>query len=175
MSNEDRQPVWYIVKEKSLIGNELHEAGAKVQYAGLPADNLEPTCDEGRARAAEYERSNKERVARMIANNQESGVGDPAQFAAQFQKALAEANAEHQQRMDELRNTLVEAQARAAEQMGAAVAQGIAAVLQQLFPNGLPTAVAQVAPATEEAAPAAPEASAGDAKTTEKAAGKTKG
>jgi hypothetical protein len=168
MPNETRAPVKYRVKEKSLIGNQIHEAGAEVEYDGLPADNLQPLCDEGHARAAEYERSNKERVTKMIADNEESSVGDPAQFAAQFQKALAEANAEHQKRMDELQNTLVEAQARAAEQMGAAVAQGIAAVLQQLFPNGLPTAAA---PAT----PAEPETTAGDTKPTEKAAGKAKG
>ena len=167
MSNENRQPVKYLVKEKSLIGNQIYEAGATAEYDGLPADNLEPLCDEGRARAAEYVESNKQRVATMIAANQESNVGDPAQFAAQFQKALTEANEEHARRMAELQQTLVDAQARAAEQMGAAVAQGVAAVLQQLFPNGVPAA----APAIDTATPDAT----GDAKSTEKATGKAKG
>src|SRR5437868_13768488 len=57
-----RAPVKYRLKEKSLIGNDLHEAGTTISYAGLPAENLEPLCDEGRARAAEYAASNAERV-----------------------------------------------------------------------------------------------------------------
>lgn len=75
MSTEKREPVEYIVKEKSLIGNELHEAGARVHYAGLPSENLEPTCDEGRARYNEYLKSNEDRVAKMIAAN-DSGAAD---------------------------------------------------------------------------------------------------
>jgi hypothetical protein len=150
-----REPVQYRVKEASLIGNEIFQPGAIVSYDGLPSENLEPLCDIGRARFAEYQESNRARVTRMIEMNKESGVGDPAQFAAQFQKALKESNDEHERRMAELQKTLVEAQARAAEQMGAAVAQGVAAVLQQLFPNGVPTAAAPAAP-TEPATPAAP-------------------
>ena len=57
----------YRVKELSLIGNELHEAGAIVEYDGLPAENLEPLCDLGRAKYQEYLASNAERVKRMMA------------------------------------------------------------------------------------------------------------
>ena len=57
----------YRVKELSLIGNDLHQAGAIVDYDGLPAENLEPLCDAGRARYQDYLKSNAERVARMLA------------------------------------------------------------------------------------------------------------
>ena len=72
----------YLVKELSLIGNELFQAGAEVEYDGLPAENLEPLCDEGRAKYQEYLDSNAARVKKMIAENQLSAVGDPAAFAA---------------------------------------------------------------------------------------------
>jgi hypothetical protein len=94
-----RAPVWYITKEKSLVGNEIHEAGVKVQYAGLPADNLTPTCDEGRARAAEYKASNDKRVASMVENYSESQVGNPEEFMKSFLKAQAEERIEHQAQM----------------------------------------------------------------------------
>lgn len=67
-----REPVDYLVKEKSLIGNEIHEAGAVVPYDGLPAENLEPMCDVGRARYQEYLESNKTRVANMVSQYSES-------------------------------------------------------------------------------------------------------
>jgi hypothetical protein len=47
MAEQKRDPVEYIVLEKSLIGNEIFEAGTTVKYDGLPAENLQPTCDEG--------------------------------------------------------------------------------------------------------------------------------
>ena len=71
----------YRVKELSLIGNELFQAGAEVEYDGLPAENLEPLDDEGRAKAAEYVLSNEARVKQMMLENSDSQVGDPAAFA----------------------------------------------------------------------------------------------
>ena len=56
----------YRVRELSLIGNELHEAGAIVEYDGLPAENLEPLCEAGRAKYREYLASNEERIKRMF-------------------------------------------------------------------------------------------------------------
>lgn len=85
-----REPVEYEVQEKSLIGNEIHEAGAIVKYDGLPAENLKPLCDVGRARYQEYLESNKVRVAKMIEQNSTSAVGDPAEFAKALQKYQAE-------------------------------------------------------------------------------------
>jgi len=107
----------YRVVEKSLIGNEIKEEGEIVEYDGLPGWNLEPMCDEGRAKAEEYVASNKARIALM--NDQfkdQPGVGDPAAFMAAFAKMLAEQ------------------QANQAEQIGTAVAQALAAI----FPNGVP-------------------------------------
>ena len=166
MSNETRKPVKYRVKEKSLIGNQIHEAGEVVEYDGLPADNLEPTCDEGRARAAEYVESNKERVARMIAANQESAVGDPTKFAEQFAKALAEERAEHAERMGKMLALQQESARKLAEAAHNMSVLAAALVQAQATP---------AASATEAATPAAPDASTGDTKSTEKAAGKAKG
>lgn len=93
MSTTPRKPVKYTVLEKSLIGNEMFEAGQTCEYDGLPAENLSPQCDEGRARYQEYLDTNAERVAKMRAANSDSVVGDPAAFAAAVGKAIAEANA----------------------------------------------------------------------------------
>ena len=103
-----RQPVKYRVKEKSLIGNDIHEAGAEVFYNGLPSDNLEPLCDEGRKRAAEYIESNAARVKQMVAAHAgvESPVGDPAKFMEAFTKALAEERAEHQAQLAAQQETM---------------------------------------------------------------------
>ena len=102
----------YRVKELSLIGNELFQAGAEVEYAGLPAENLEPLCDEGRAKHEEYLISNAERVKRMREQNSESAVGDFDAFA----KALAE-NQKGQ-----------------AELIAVAVAQAMAVAFAKFFP-----------------------------------------
>lgn len=64
----------YKVLEKSLIGNEIHEAGAIVEYAGLPAENLEPQCDEGKAKYQEYLATNAVRVRVMKEQFSESEV-----------------------------------------------------------------------------------------------------
>lgn len=79
----------YKVKELSLIGNELHQAGAIVEYAGLPAENLEPLDDEGRAKYQEYLDSNAARVKKMRDLNSESAVGDPADFAKAITAAIS--------------------------------------------------------------------------------------
>ena len=81
----------YVVQEKSLIGNEIHEAGAIVEYDGYPAANLKPTCAEGERRAQEYIESNAARVRKMMAENTESALGDPAAFAAAIGQAMAAA------------------------------------------------------------------------------------
>lgn len=84
----------YRVLEKSLIGNEIHEAGAIVDYDGLPAENLEPMCKEGEAKYKEYVASNTARAAAMKEQFSESAVGDPAVFVKNLAQAMAAANAE---------------------------------------------------------------------------------
>lgn len=169
----ERAPVWYIVKEKSLVGNELHEAGAMVQYAGLPSENLEPTDDEGRRRAQEYQESNKKRQADLVANNKESAVGDPQEFA----KALAKAFAQDRAEQDERIANLLRAQEESGRQFAQA-SQNMAKLISLLSANhatqpvsadgqvavpventtGTPAGPAatgdQIAPATENKAPA---------------------
>jgi siroheme synthase len=86
---KERDPVKYRVKEQSLIGNEMHAEGAIVEYAGLPAENLEPQCAEGEARYQEYLASNSERVVRLGKQYGESQVGDPAAFLKAMQEHSA--------------------------------------------------------------------------------------
>lgn len=126
-----RQPVNYIVKEKSLVGNELFEAGQTVAYDGLPAENLIPTCDEGRARYQEYLDSNKQRVTTMIDQNKD-GVGDPAAFMAAL---LTQQKADSDERD---------------AKMASMIGQGIAQAFAAFFPNGIQ--VAAPAPVVEPVA-----------------------
>jgi len=116
----------YRVKEKSLIGNTLHEAGEIVEYDGLPAENLEPMCDEGRAKYQEYLASNAARVAKLKEQFSESAVGDPTEFAAKFAAELKKSNEEFVASIPGM--------------IATAVAQALAAA----FPNGIgaPTAPA---------------------------------
>ena len=90
---ETRAPVWYVANEKSVIDNVTVEAGDRVQYAGLPSSNLEPTDAEGKARRKEHDEADKARVAKLVADNQDSPIGDPDAFMKAFSKELAEQNA----------------------------------------------------------------------------------
>lgn len=104
----------YRVLEKSLIGNEIKEAGEMCEYDGLPGSNLEPIDDEGRAKAEEYIKSNAARVAAMKAQYTESAVGDPAAFA----KAMADAQTEMMASLPDM------------------IAGAVAQALATAFPNG---------------------------------------
>lgn len=120
-----RQPVSYLVMEKSLVGNEIFEAGQTAMYAGLPSENLQPTCDVGRARALEYKESNKQRVASMIDQNKDVAGGlDPQVFMANMMKVQAEMAAEQAERQTAA--------------IAGAVAQAVAQTIAAMFPNGLP-------------------------------------
>ena len=148
-----RAPVQYRVKEKSLIGNDVHEAGATVSYAGLPAENLEPLCDEGRKRAAEYQESNAARVKQMISANSgvESPIGDPATFMANFSKVLAEERAEHAAQMGRMLEMQQQASlqlAQAAENMAKLAAVISAGQASAAATGDAPAAPADVANST---------------------------
>ena len=108
-----RAPVSYIVLERSLIGNEIKEVGSEVLYDGLPAENLQPTCEEGERRAEEYQESNRQRQAAMRAQygaEAQSAFGDPEKFtkmfAAELAKATAEATAQQAQMMEKLQQVI---------------------------------------------------------------------
>lgn len=89
-----RTAVAYRVKEKSLIGNEIFEEGAVAMYDGLPAENLEPLCDEGRARYQEYLVSNAARIKRMYEEYPVEGAELSAELGALFQRLLNKLNSE---------------------------------------------------------------------------------
>lgn len=133
-----REPVRYLVKEKSLVGNTMHEAGDIALYDGLPAENLEPQCDEGRARYQEYLKSNEDRVKALVANNGPitgGGIADPTAFMAAFQKELAEQNQ------------------RQADMMAAAIAHGIKTGMAELLAaQGIAPAPAALVAEPEKAA-----------------------
>jgi hypothetical protein len=152
-----RAPVQYRVKETSLVGNDVHQTGATVSYAGLPSENLEPLCDEGRKRAAEYKESNAQRVKQMTATHgpESAGtIGDPAKFMEAFTKELAAERAEHQAQI----TALVEMNQTAALQLAQASAN--MAELAKLIASN------QAAPAAAAETPAAPvaDAAAGETK-----------
>lgn len=139
MTTEARTPVKYTVLERSLVGNKIYEEGEVAEYDGLPAENLAPLCDEGKARYQEYLDTNKVRIAKMIEMNSESaaGMGDAAAFGKLFLEALAKSNEEHAAQMKAFQEAQV-----------AIIAQAVAAAMATAFPNGTAKAAAK-APAAE--------------------------
>lgn len=134
-----RGQVKYITTEKSLIGNELHEAGAEVMYDGLPAENLKPTCDVGRARYQEYLESNQARVVKMIEDAKGTDLNKMQQelMASLAQKQIAATEAQ-------------------AGQIATAVAQAVVAAMAAVFPNGVPSPSPAAAPPADVPPPAPP-------------------
>lgn len=77
----------YKVLEKSLVNNQIYEAGDEVEYDGEVSGNLEPLDDAGRAKRAQYEASNKQRIATMLQDAKDSpnaGAVDPATIIKQM-------------------------------------------------------------------------------------------
>lgn len=109
-------PIKYIVKEKSLIGNELFEPGAEVELpeGTLPAENLEPVCARGRAKHQEYLESNAARIATMREQfAAESGSNEV--LAKLIGAAVATALAEQRVEQAEFAARLEEAERKLAE------------------------------------------------------------
>lgn len=161
-----RQPVEYIAREKSLVGNEMYEAGQRVSYAGLPAENLQPTCDIGRARFQEYLESNKDRVAKMISDNKEgseNGIGNANAFMTALLKQREEDRKDLAEQLARQSEQMQHQSQMQAEAIGTAVAQAMANAFAMFFPNGLPSAV-PADPAAQEALGATPGAPAADIK-----------
>jgi len=77
----------YKVLEKSLVNNQIYEAGEEVEYDGEVSGNLEPLDDAGRAKRAQYEASNKQRIATMLQDAKDSpnaGAVDPSTIIKQM-------------------------------------------------------------------------------------------
>ena len=118
-------PIKYIVKEKSLIGNELFEAGAEVELpeGTLPAENLEPTCERGAAKYQEYLASNAARVAKMKDQFGEGGLtGDVAALSKLIATAVAQALKDQKEADAAQAAALAEAEARALAEANAKLA-----------------------------------------------------
>lgn len=77
----------YKVLEKSLINNQIYEPGEEVVYEGGVSSNLEPLDEAGRVKRAEYEASNKKRIATMLQDAKDSpnaGAVDPSTIIKQM-------------------------------------------------------------------------------------------
>ena len=77
----------YKVLEKSLVNNQIYEAGDEVEYDGEVSGNLEPLDEAGRAKRAQYEASNKQRIATMLQDAKDSpnaGAVDPSTIIKQM-------------------------------------------------------------------------------------------
>lgn len=81
----------YRVLAESFIDNHRRHVGEVVEFAGLPADNLEPLDDEGKARAAEAKAVRRQGLEQMVADFKPIAGVDPAAFAAAVAKAVADA------------------------------------------------------------------------------------
>ena len=95
-------PIKYIVKEKSLIGNEIFEAGAEVELPEgcYPAGNLEPICERGKALQDRY--FNEVLPAMHAKQRAQYGdgngmVGDMSVLSGLIAKAVAQALADQKQ------------------------------------------------------------------------------
>lgn len=87
---EKRTPVSYTVLERSLIGNTIYEAGSTAEYDGLPAENLAPLCDIGKARYQEYLKTNADRVKQMKLANPDGTALDLEALASLLAAAMSE-------------------------------------------------------------------------------------
>lgn len=97
----------------------IYEAGETVEFSGAAGPNLEPKDEAGKALRVLYENNLIELREKRARENPQSGVGDPAAFAAAFAIELAKAN--------ETQTTQITAQ----------ISAGIADAFAKLFPNGL--------------------------------------
>ena len=141
---EKREPVAYTVIEKSLVGNKIYEAGETAMYDGLPAENLAPQCDIGKARYQEYLVSNAERIKVMKEMHADNGMGDAAAFGKLFLEALAESNKQHAEQMEAFQV----AQAKL-------IAEAVAGAMAAAFPNGVGNASTAWTPPAVKGAKAA--------------------
>jgi hypothetical protein len=63
----------YRVLEKSFIDNHIREAGDVVEYDGYPSENLEPLCDEGRAKQEEGFKLREQQLRDLVEQAKQPG------------------------------------------------------------------------------------------------------
>jgi hypothetical protein len=101
----------YVLTETALLndpdGNcRIYQAGAEIQYAGLPSENMIPVCDEGRARrkeAIEYDLKGRFATTAAIEN---VGSIEREAAAAAVEKAKAKAKALARQKREDAEDSL---------------------------------------------------------------------
>lgn len=104
-------PPRYLVLERSLINNQIHEAGAEVEYDGLPSENLKPLDAAGEAKAEEYKASNAKRVSGMMDEAKASplaGAFDPSKIVQQMADMQAEQAAQNAALMERMATIFAE-------------------------------------------------------------------
>ena len=79
----------YRVLTESFIDNHRRMPGEVIEFDGLPAENLEPLDDAGKAKAADAKVVRKEHIDRIVRELQPITGVDPTQFASAIVKALA--------------------------------------------------------------------------------------
>ncbi len=67
----------YRVKEKSFINNALHEAGAEIEYDGVPHSNLEPLDAPARKAVTGAKSADQESLARQQDAAKGGNLNDP--------------------------------------------------------------------------------------------------
>ena len=141
----------YKVLEKSLVNNQIYEAGDEVEYDGEVSGNLEPLDEAGRAKRAQYEASNKQRIATMLQDAKDSpnaGAVDPSTIIKQMADMQRQQAADTEAMMERMSAMFAATLANALAGVSAApaVAAPAAAAVEEVKPE--PAAVDASKPAT---------------------------
>lgn len=143
----------YKVLEKSLLNNQIFEAGDEVEYDGEVSGNLEPLDAAGRAKRAEYEESNSRRVATMLQDAKDSpnaGAVDPSTIIKQMADMQREQAANTEALMERMTALFASTLANALAGIGNAPTTTPAAPEAPEIKSEPPTAVEASKPAAAE-------------------------
>lgn len=135
----------YKVLEKSLVNNQIYEAGEEVEYDGEVSGNLEPMDDAGRAMRAQYEASNKKRIATMLQDAKDSpnaGAVDPSTIIKQMADMQKQQAADTEALMERMSAMFAATLANALAGVGAEPAAEAAAPAAPAAPETKPESVA---------------------------------
>lgn len=142
----------YKVLVKSLLNNQVYEAGEEVVYEGEVSENLEPLDDAGRVMRAQYEASNKQRIATMLQDAKDSpnaGAVDPSTIIKQMADMQKQQAADNEALMERMSAMFAATLANALS--GISAAPAAAAQAPEAKPE--PAAVDTSKPAATEADP----------------------
>lgn len=146
----------YKVLEKSLVNNQIYEAGDEVEYDGEVSGNLEPLDEAGRAKRAQYEASNKQRIATMLQDAKDSpnaGAVDPSTIIKQMADMQRQQAADTEAMMERMSAMFAATLANALAGVSAtpAVAAPAATAVEEVKPEPAAVDASKPATAKEEA------------------------